>query len=420
MKLRAIILLALLAGTGCSLFQGDKPRLNWTPLTGGPEDYAPLVEASSATRFVLLGESTHGTREFIDERTRIVKAIADARPVLAVVAEADAGEMDEAAARLRLEGASSAVEAFRNYPQWPWRSEAFRDALESLRGLDDAGPPPRELLLVGFDFHGFSGLLERMAVVGAPPEYTRLAKEAGACFARFESAYSPGAGYQGPAGPCSILTASLIVAAGEETEPVRRFRLTHLARTLRAAERYNLAFASGADPWTIREEHMLRTLVDLDTLFKTEEGTIVVWAHNTHVGDARVTSFRPRTTLGQLLRERHPGRAYLVGITTGRGRVLAARAIGAPPADMKLNSPVSESVEHMLARACRGNCLVTQRRLGSDLNADRAARAIGLVYRPKDELRSHYIRSIAARQFDGIVYIDQTTAVGVLESSGDR
>ena len=417
MRRAAIILLALLAGAGCSLFMPDRPRLNFTPITGSPTDYAPLVEASSATRFVLLGESTHGTLEFIVQRARIVHAIAEARPVLAIVFEADAGEMDEAAERLRNDGAASAVEAFRNYPQWPWRSDAFRDALESFRMIDDAETSDRQVLLIGFDFHGFSGLLDRMSTVEAPAEYTRLAKEARSCFAQFESAYSPGAGYRGPAGPCSALTASLIVAAADEADPVRRFRITHLARTLRAAERYHLAFAGGADPWTVREQHMLRTLASIDEYFASDEGTIIVWAHNTHVGDARVTSFRPRTTLGQLLRETMPGRAYLVGMTTGRGRLRAARAIGMPSTEMKLNPPLAESVEHMLARACRGDCLVTQRRLGSDLNADRASRTIGLVYRSDDELRSHYIRSIAARQFDGIVYLDETTAVDLIEPS---
>jgi erythromycin esterase-like protein len=409
---RVVILLALLLGFGCSIFRPDRPRLNFTSVTGAPEDYVPLVDASSATRFVLLGESTHGTREFIDERARIVKAIADSRPVLAVVFEADAGEMDAAAESLLEQGPTAAVESFRNYPQWPWRSESFRDALESLETPEESQQPASDLLLVGFDFHGFQGVIDRMNEVEAPSEFLRLAAEAKSCFAQFESAYSPGAGYRGPAGPCSSLTASLIVAAGEENDRLRRFRLTHLARTLRAAERYHLAFAGVADPWTVREEHMLGTLIALDELFKTDEGTIVVWAHNTHVGDARVTSFRPRPTLGQLLRERLPGRAYLVGMTTGRGRIWAARAIGSPPTDMKLNPPLSESVEHMLARACRGDCLVTQRRLGSDLNQDRAARAIGLVYRPGDELRSHYIRSIAARQFDAIVYLDESSAVG--------
>lgn len=410
---RALACIALVASTGCSLFT-DKPRLEWTPVTGAAGDYAPLVESASATRFVLLGESTHGTREFIDERTRIVQSLADARPILAVVFEADAGEMDEASMRLRAGNDAPAVDAFRNYPQWPWRSEAFRDALASMKALDEEGPPAREVLLIGFDFHGFDGVLTRMSSVQAPPDYTRIAKETASCFAEHGGSYEPGAGNRGKAGPCSAMAASLVTAAGEEKDPVRRFRLTHLARTLLAAEQYHLAYAGGGDPWTLREQHMLRTLVALDEFFKPDEGTIVVWAHNTHVGDGRVTSFRPRPTLGQLLRESFPGRAYLVGMTTGRGRVLAARSIGAPPTEMKLNSPMAESVEHVLARACNGNCLVTQRRLGSDLNSDRASRAIGLVYRPQDELRSHYIRSIAARQFDAIVYLDVTNAVGTL------
>ncbi len=413
MKLRALVIVALLAGFGCSLLRPDKPRVSTTPITGAPEDYQPLIEASSATRFLLLGESTHGTREFIDERMRIVNAAGSERRVLAVVFEADAGEMDTAAMLLGDEGAPAAVRAFRNYPTWPWRSEPFRDALASIQALQEAERP--DILLVGFDFHGFSGVIDRMRNVEAPADYGRLTNEARICFDRYADSYDHRASQLNPTAPCSTITAALLTAADDVRDPIRKFRLSHLARTLRAAEDYYIAIARGGDPWTLREQHMLQTLVALDELFATDEGVIVVWAHNTHVGDARVTSFRPRPTLGQLLRETRPGRAYLVGMSTGRGHLWAARSIGSPATEMRLNPPLRDSVEYALARACKGNCLVTSRRLGSDLNLERMARAIGLVYRPGDELRSHYIRSIAARQFDAIVYLDTTTAVGTIE-----
>jgi erythromycin esterase-like protein len=415
MRLRVVLsILALLFATGCALFTREKPQLAWTPVSGAANDYDPLVDAASATRFVLLGESTHGTREFMDERVRITRAIAAERRILAVVFEADAGEMDAAATALADSGPAEAVASFRNYPQWPWNSEPFRNALGAFREIDAAGGHDEPLLLIGFDFRGFDGVLERMATIEAPPDYSRLARAARDCFRFNESAYRPGAS-RGLAGPCSSIVASLVAAAHDESDPIRRFRLRHLARSLRVAEQYHLALSGGPDPWMLREQHMLDTLVELDELFGREDGTIVVWAHNTHVGDARVTSFRPRTSLGQLLRETRPGRAYLVGLITSRGRVWAARAMGSPAIDMKLNPPLKDSTELILARACRGNCLVTKRSLGSDLNSHRPLRAIGLVYRPDDEIRSHYMRSIAARQFDAILYLDATTAVGASE-----
>jgi len=415
MSFRVLVsVLALVALSGCAMLRTETPQLEWTPVTGSPADYVPLVDASYATRFVLLGESTHGTREFIDERVRITRAIAAERRVLAVVVEADAGETDEAAMRLNDIDAADAVTAFRNYPRWPWFSGPFRDALEALRDLAGTGDPDDTPLLIGFDFRGFGGVTGRIVAVEAPPDYARLAHQARDCFSRHGDAYRIGAS-RGYAGPCAAVAESLVSAAHDENDAIRRFRLRHLARSLRAAEQYHVAFVGGADPWTLREQHMLQTLNELDELFGREDGVIIVWAHNAHVGDARVTSFRPRPSLGQLLRETRPGRAYLVGLMTGRGRVQAARSMGSPSTDMRLNPPIRESTEAILARACKGNCLVTTRTLGSDLNSHRPTRAIGLVYRPDDEIRSHYMRSIAARQFDAILYLDTTTAVGTIE-----
>jgi erythromycin esterase-like protein len=83
--------------------------------------------------------------------------------------------------------------------------------------------------------------------------------------------------------------------------------------------------------------------------------------------------------------------------------------------EMKLHPPLRDSVEHVLARACRGSCVASTRLLASDLNIDRPIRAIGLVYRRDDEIRSHYLRTTAARQFDAIIYLDTTSSVGTLE-----
>lgn len=411
MKSRIPIVLALLCILGCSV-RPDKPSLSTTPITGAPDDYDALAAAAVPARFILLGEATHGTREFIEERWRITEAVAAKKRILALVIEADAGETDEAASILGPTGAWGAARAYRGYPSWPWASVSFRQTLESLREMNSSRPENGQVLLIGFDFHGFEHLLERLEALTRGTSLSGAVDDVTTCFARNKAAYEYRGTTRGPTGPCRSLITALLTTTRDEPDSIRRFRLAHLAWTLEAAEQYHVAIANGSDAWEVRERYMFNTLAALDELFEGTDGAIIVWAHNTHVGDARMTSFRPRPSLGQFFRDTRPGDAYSVGLLTGRGSVLAARSIGSPATEMELNPPLRESVEHVLARACdQGNCLVSSGRLGSDLDVDRATRAIGIVYRRLDEVRSHYIRSIAARQFDAIVYLDETHAV---------
>lgn len=412
MNSRLLLVLALLSGIGCFSAKPDKPLLPTTTITGSPSDYDPLIEESAPARFVLLGESTHGTREFIEERWRVTEGIAARRRVLALVIEADAGETDNAASILGPTGAWGATRIYRGYPSWPWATVAFRKALESLRSLNEASPDAEDILFLGFDFHGFGHVLDRLQTLTTGTALSESVAEVGKCLARNEAAYEYRGATRGPTGPCAAQAEALMTATLEEPVSLRSFRLTHLARTLMAAERYHVAIGNGLDAWEVRERYMFDTLTAIDEFFGNTSGAIVVWAHNTHVGAARMTSFRPRPSVGQYFRDTRPGDAYSVGFLTSRGTILAARSIGSPAREMNLNPPLRDSVEHVLARACeKQDCLVTTGRLRSDLDVDRATRAIGLVYRFDDEVRSHYIRSIAARQFDAIVYLDETHAV---------
>jgi erythromycin esterase-like protein len=146
-------------------------------------------------------------------------------------------------------------------------------------------------------------------------------------------------------------------------------------------------------------------------------GGIVVWAHNSHVGDARATEagrVLGERTLGQLVRERHGGAVRLVGLTTHAGTVTAAREWGGPAERWELRPSREGSIERLLHdRGVRAG--VVDLRDGTGAADELLERMVGVVYRPEAEIWSHYMNVHPAGQFDLVVHIDETTALEPLD-----
>jgi erythromycin esterase-like protein len=177
-----------------------------------------------------------------------------------------------------------------------------------------------------------------------------------------------------------------------------------------------------AESWNLRDRHMMNVLSDL--LAFLERGRpgakLIVWAHNSHVGDARATRMgaEGELNLGQLARERFGAGAVLVGFTTYRGTVTAAANWDGPAQRRVVRPALSGSYERLLHDAAIPRCLLAFRsdpELTSALAGPRLARAIGVIYRPDTERRSHYFESKLPDQFDYLIHIDETRAVEPLE-----
>jgi erythromycin esterase-like protein len=198
------------------------------------------------------------------------------------------------------------------------------------------------------------------------------------------------------------------------------------ARLVLDAERYYRSMFRGrASSWNLRDTHMADTLDALVAHLRRQgrEGKVVVWAHNSHLGDARATEMGRggELNLGQLVRERHPDDAVLVGFTTHTGTVTAAHDWGDPAEHMRVNPSLPASVERALHDTGMPRCVVP---LAGSAAADEARaaleeplleRAIGVIYRPRTERQSHYFLATVAEQFDCLYHFDTSRAVVPLE-----
>ena len=194
------------------------------------------------------------------------------------------------------------------------------------------------------------------------------------------------------------------------------------ARLIADAEQYyRTMFAAHVSSWNLRDTHMADTLDSLLAHLRRhgERAKLVVWEHNSHVGDARQTQMgaRGEHNLGQLTRSRHPGAAVLVGFTTFQGTVTAASAWDAPAERKRVRPALPERYERLFHEHEDPRFLLrlTDGGGASALRTPRLERAIGVIYRPETERQSHYFLARIASQFDAVIHLDETRAVEPLE-----
>ncbi|HEU4599641.1 MAG TPA: erythromycin esterase family protein, partial [Solirubrobacterales bacterium] len=194
------------------------------------------------------------------------------------------------------------------------------------------------------------------------------------------------------------------------------------ARVVAGAESYYRSmFGSPASSWNLRDRHMAETLEHLRAHLARHgmPAKIVVWEHNSHLGDARMTemSRRGELNVGQLVRERHRDDSFLIGFTTYAGTVTAASDWGGPAERKNVRPALPGSWEELLHRVPSERFWLDLRtpETVEALDEPRLERAIGVIYRPETERHSHYFFADLASQFDAVIHIDETRAVEPLE-----
>jgi erythromycin esterase-like protein/predicted phosphoribosyltransferase len=395
-------------------------------LTGTQSDYDPLIERAAGARFVLIGEASHGTHEFYRARAEVTRRLIVEAGFEAVAVEADwpdawrvnryvRGESDDA-------DPDEALGDFRRFPTWMWRNADVAGFVRWLRGHNDALPPDAiKAGFYGLDLYSLHSSME--AVVAyldeVDPEAAERARERYACFDHFgrdPQVYAYEAGIGG-AEPCEQ-------QAVEQLMDLRAMRADFFAEqnarlVVNAEEYYRAMFRGGIESWNLRDSHMAETLEALVGHLEQGGGTAktVVWAHNSHLGDARATELGQagELNLGQLVRERYGAEALLVGFTTYSGTVTAASDWGAPAERKAVRPALAGSWEALFHGLEKPNVL-----LGTGgLEGRRLQRAIGVVYRPETERISHYFHAVVERQFDALIHIDETTALEPLEAPAE-
>jgi erythromycin esterase-like protein len=412
------------------------------PLVGESDDYDPLMRLIGEAPLVLIGEASHGTHEFYRERAQITKRLIKEKGFNAVAVEADWPDAYRVNRYVRgIGGDAEAVEAlsgFKRFPAWMWRNADVLDFVGWLRTHNDDLPATATKVgFYGLDLYSLhtsiAAVLDYLGRID--PEAAQRARARYSCFDHFgkdEQAYGYATGL-GISQSCeNEVVSQLLELYQNSTEyawrdgrvsPDDHFYATQNARLVMNAERYYRSMFRGrVSSWNLRDAHMVETLESLIAFLRTQNShsKIVIWEHNSHLGDARATRMgqEGEWNVGQLVRERHGREAVLIGMTTYEGTVTAASNWDAPAERKRVRPALDNSYEALFHQVNIPRFLLTFR------NADHAAealheplleRAIGVVYRPETERASHYFQASLSAQFDAVLHFDETRAVEPLE-----
>jgi erythromycin esterase-like protein len=409
------------------------------PLTGDATDFDPLLKAVGGSRFVLLGEASHGTHEFYRVRAQITKRLILEKEFSAVAVEADWPDAYRVNQFVRLEGkdkdgdAVDALAGFQRFPAWMWRNADILDFVGWLRHHNEHVHAKR-VGFYGLDLYSLHASMRAVLdfLDRVDPEAARRARDRYACFDNFgqdTQAY----GYAAGLGLSKSCQDEVI---GQWMEMRRRagdlasrdgsvardafFFAEQNARLVKNAEQYYRSMFHGEiSSWNLRDSHMAETL-DALVHHLGAKAKVVVWAHNSHLGDARATEMgqRGELNLGQLVRVRHGQDAKLVGFTTHSGTVTAASAWDGPAERKHVRPALPGSYEALFHRAGIPNFLLRLDRSDAAtvaLREPHLERAIGVLYLPESERASHYFHAQLPDQFDVVLHYDETRAVEPLE-----
>jgi len=407
----------------------------------GVDGVSPIVEAIGDAKVVLIGEASHGTEEFYRIRADITAALIQHKGFTIVAAEADWPDAYRLNRWIRGMSddwdAASALSDFTRFPRWMWRNDVVAGFSTWLRRFNDGRRRDKQVGFYGLDLYSLhtsiEAVLEYLGKVD--PDGARRARQRYACFDHFQED-SQAYGYAATVGlsrSCEDdVVKQLIELRQRAAEYANRdgrvaadeyFFAEQNARLVKNAEEYYRSMFGGrVESWNLRDTHMMETLSALIDRTSKQSGSArtVVWAHNSHLGDARATQMGEwgELNLGQLVREKFGGEACLVGFSTHTGTVTAARDWGAPVERRRVRPSLAGSYERLFHEAAVPRFFLDLRSepIRSALTPSRLERAIGVIYVPETERASHYFRAHLARQFDVLIHIDETHALRPLET----
>ncbi|HET7706923.1 MAG TPA: erythromycin esterase family protein [Thermoanaerobaculia bacterium] len=417
------------------------PRRSIRELTGSRRDYDDLIEMIGDAHFVLIGEASHGTHEFYRDRAKITMRLIAEKGFNAVAVEADWPDAYRVNRYVRAMGDDrepvEALSDFKRFPTWMWRNADVLDFVGWLREFNDRIPAVHSKVgFYGVDLYSLFASMEAVIdyLEKVDPAAAGRARQRYACFDHFgedSQAYGYATTF-GVTESCeSEVVAQLVDFRRKAAEyatrdghipPDEAFFAEQNARLVANAERYYRAMFGGrASSWNLRDTHMTDTIDALAAHIRRNgrDPKIVVWEHNSHLGDARATEMARggEINVGQLIRERHGDDARLIGFSTYSGTVTAASDWDGPAERKDVRPGMPGSYEALFHEwgvpefylPLRGNAAA------SSLENPLLQRAIGVIYVPRTERQSHYFHASLPRQFDAMIHFDTTRAVEPLE-----
>ena len=394
-------------------------------------DLNPLLSRIGDARVVLIGEATHGTSEFYRMRELITRALITKKGFTFVAIEGDwpdAARIDHYVRHFEYQ--PSEWTAFARFPTWMWRNNEVRTFVEWLRRENADRAPSERAAFHGLDLYSLHNSIREVLdyLDDVDPHAANVARERYGCLTPWQSdpaTYGRAAltgRYRSCEKEVSSMLAGILTKRREYAlrDGERYFDAVQNARLVINAERYyRVMYYGSRASWNLRDSHMFETLKSL-LAFYGSHSKAVVWAHNSHTGDASATemSARGEHNLGQLCRREFEDRAYLIGFGTDRGTVAAASDWDGPMRIMSVRPAIEQSYErrlHIVSQDIDESKFFLPMRnrapLQEVLERPRLERAIGVIYRPDTELASHYFQAVLPRQFDEYIWFDETRAV---------
>lgn len=404
----------------------------------GEQDLDQLLDLVGTARIVMIGEATHGTHEFYDLRASLTRKLIAQHGFAAVAIEDDWPDALRVDRYVRRQGdddaAHDALAGFERFPTWMWRNTDVAAFIDWLRGWNSQRGPEQRAGFYGLDLYSLHASIRAVLsfLEEADPAAARIARERYACFDHAggdPEHYGMQARF-GLADGCEDEVVAQLVEmqrrhaarSGRMPNGDGWFQAMQSAHVIKDAEAYYRAMFGGRSvSWNLRDTHMGDTLGLLAEHLgaRGRPAKLVVWAHNSHVGDARATAMGAggELTLGQLMRQRHPREVLLVGMTTHTGSVRCAHDWDGMAVPERVRPSLAGSWEAVFHDAGLPRFYVTAAALARAVGdrAERLHRAIGVVYRPETERCSHYYEARLAEQYDVVIHVDVTHAVKLFD-----
>ena len=403
-------------------------------LGDSPRDYDPLLRMVADRPFVLLGEATHGTHEFYAMRAQITQRLIAELGFDAVAVEGDwpdAYRLNRYVAGTGDAALDDAFADFQRFPTWMWRNQDVRTFIAWLHAHDASTRVDRRVGFYGMDLYSLYRSADAVVAYleSVDPDQAEVARRLYACLDHVRDPQDYGAEAAAGLRPsCRDAAATLLVDLvhkapaykgndGQAAQDEHFFAERNAYVVLNAEHYYRAMFGSRVNTWNLRDGHMVNTLLALRRHLRANgrPGRIVVWAHNSHLGDARATQMgeRGEWNVGQLLREQAgDAQTLLVGFTTYTGHVTAARDWDQAAERRWIRPAHKDSYEHLLYTTRLDRFFLPLWNGATGLLAEpMLERAIGVVYRPESEMASHYFAASLGAQFDAVFHLDETTAV---------
>ncbi|NIX76401.1 erythromycin esterase family protein [Microvirga terricola] len=393
------------------------------------EDFGAMFDRFADARVVLLGEATHGTSEFYRARAAITRRLIEEHGFTIVAVEADWPDAARIDAYVRHKSIPPGEDAaFERFPTWMWRNEEVADFANWLRAYNKDCPTAHRVEFRGLDIYSLNASVRAVLdyLDKVDPEAAEEARARFGCLSPWQSdpARYGKAVLTGQKRPCDrALLAQLqdmldrrldflaVDGSDEFLDALQNAKIVHAAEHY-----YRIMYEGATESWNLRDRHMFETLESL--LARREEAKAVVWAHNSHIGNASATAmgWQGEFNIGGLCRTSYRDKAVLIGFGTDRGTVAAASGWDAPMEIKDVLPARPDSHERLFRDTGLSRFLTDWRENGQSdlveaLSRPRLERAIGVIYRPESELYSHYFEAILAEQFDAFVWFDKTKAV---------